>query len=398
VDNGFPSFGPGTPALTVESSWVGRNSAAGGNGGDGSLAGNGGDGVGGAIANSSDNVQLVPAGTVEAVRTLLLRNSAVGGQAGEQLGENSPIFIAPVAADYEFTILPGGPLDGQGFPAGVPIPVRAEGDFTFALDPTALNDPNADSVPFTDVTGTLTGVSPVELSPFTLGLYGFIGGSLENIVRDGSGKIISGDVVGLSMQWEQIAFLDQPQPLRVFHIEEIPFDGPIDAIPFSEGTQLAGPDPFGIYLDVGDGTGPLAATGANRTLTVIGAASAVLADDGDGLGGAIANLDGGSTHIAGGVIAVNAATGGGSGGNGQGGGIFNAADSTVELSRARIAANRARADEGLGQGGGIYNAGTLELDSSTIVRGNRATDEGNNLFEVDLLEIAAGEALQSLGL
>ena len=340
VDNGFPSFGLGTPTLIVENSFLGHNVVKGGDGGDGSAAGEGGNGIGGGLANSSDNVALIPAGSVEVVGAALVGNSAAGGAAGSETGENSPVFVAPVAAEYMFTIVPDGPLDGLGFPAGVPIPVSTKGTFTFELDPALLNDPTADSVPFTNVSGTLDGVSPEGLLPFTLGPYDFLGGSLEDIVREAMARFVSAEVVGLSMQWEQIAYLPGFPPLRVFHKEEIPFDGPIDAVPFSEGTVLSGPAPFGIYLDLGDGDGPLAAMGSDRTLTVVGKSQAVVAEDGDGLGGAVANLDGGTTRIHSSLLVVNKATGGGNGGDGLGGGIYNASDSSVQLRRTHVVANR----------------------------------------------------------
>jgi hypothetical protein len=95
----------------------------------------------------------------------------------------------------------------------------------------------------------------------------FIGGDLTNIVRDGSGNVLSASVDNLSMRWEMIV---DPlgTPARLFTKVGLPFSGDIDDFQNPEGAVISGLDPFEVYLDDGaDGT--LVAIGQNRTLTIV---------------------------------------------------------------------------------------------------------------------------------
>ncbi len=175
-------------------------------------------------------------------------------------------FTVSVIADFELSLLgdtvinPGGQTPFLAY--------RAFGDLTFELDP-SLNDPsNPTTVPFLNVTGTLTGTPPSPVLPFTLSPdLEFIGGELTNIVRDADGEVISADISGLSMRW---ILFSPALPGPLYTIVGLPFDATITSIPFSVGTVLSGPDEFEGYLDLGPGTeSPLVALGRNRTLTVV---------------------------------------------------------------------------------------------------------------------------------
>lgn len=67
---------------------------------------------------------------------------------------------------------------------------------------------------------------------------------------------------------------------------------------------------------------------------------------------------------------------GSDGGDGLGGGIYNAADSTLELARSLVFGNRASAQSGgEGVGGGLYNLGTAELVRSRIFANLASTSD-----------------------
>ena len=88
-------------------------------------------------------------------------------------------------------------------------------------------------------------------------------------MRDGGGSVISADVDALSMKWEMNA-APGGNAIRIYSRVVLPFDSEIDFIPFSEGTILAGPADFDVFLDTGNGVNdPLAVIGRNRTLTVV---------------------------------------------------------------------------------------------------------------------------------
>ncbi len=181
-------------------------------------------------------------------------------------------FTQNVVADFEFDILGGTPINPGGDTGFQPY--EAAGALTFTLGP-AINDPNQTAVAFTNVTGTLDGVFPTSLLPYTISPdVQFLGGELTNIVRDGNGNVISGDVSDLSMRWDLVAFGGN---LTLFTLDGLPFDGAITSIPFSNGAVLSGAAPFNVYLDDG-GTDVLVAYGEDRTLTAVPEpASAVLA-------------------------------------------------------------------------------------------------------------------------
>jgi hypothetical protein len=173
-------------------------------------------------------------------------------------------FTENLVANFEFSLI-GGTVINPG-PTTPFIPFEAIGSLTFVLDP-SLNDPSQPTtVPFTNVTGSLAGVSPPPFLPYTISPnLQFLGGNLTNIVRDGSGNVISADVSDLSMRWDMIG---TPDNLTLFTKDGLPFNGSTSSIPFSYGTVLAGAADFNVYLDNG-GSDPLVVIGRNRTLTAV---------------------------------------------------------------------------------------------------------------------------------
>ncbi len=177
-------------------------------------------------------------------------------------------FSLDLVADFEFAILSNIPGLNPGNPSMTPfLPYQAQGSLTFSLDDSILTDLNATTVAFTDVVGTLDGVSPAEILPYQISPTEFVGGSLTNIVRDGGGNIISAYVDNLSMKWE-LTFPEAPG-IRIFSTVGLPFSGAVGGFPVPNGTVIAGPNPFEGYLDVGFGDPILAVIGQNRTLTVV---------------------------------------------------------------------------------------------------------------------------------
>ena len=173
-------------------------------------------------------------------------------------------FTETLVANFEFSLL-GGTVINPG-PTTPFIPFEAIGSLTFVLDP-SINDPSQPTtVPFTDVTGVLNGVSPPPFLPYTISPdVQFLGGDLTNIVRDSKGAVISADVSDLSMRWDMIG---TPSNLTLFTKDGLPFDGSVTSIPFANGTVLAGAADFNVYLDNG-GSDPLVVIGRNRTLTSV---------------------------------------------------------------------------------------------------------------------------------
>jgi hypothetical protein len=123
-----------------------------------------------------------------------------------------------------------------------------------------------------DVTGVLQGVPPsVPITlPFALSPdLQFLGGELTNIVRDGSGNVISADITDLSMRWSLVS-TNPSFNVTLYTQVGLPFDATGVTIPFALGTVLSGPAPFNVYLDEGNpATDPLVAIGEDRTLTVV---------------------------------------------------------------------------------------------------------------------------------
>jgi PEP-CTERM motif len=173
-------------------------------------------------------------------------------------------FTENLVANFEFSLL-GGTVINPG-PTTPFIPFEAKGSLTFSLD-SSINDPShPTTVPFTNVTGSLTGVSPAPFLPYSISPdLQFLGGELTNIVRDGSGNVTSADVTDLSMRWTMVG---TPYGLTLFTKDGLPFDGSTSSIPFSNGTVIAGAADFNVYLDNG-GSDPLVVIGRNRTLTVV---------------------------------------------------------------------------------------------------------------------------------
>lgn len=180
------------------------------------------------------------------------------------LHAESLIFTQRFVADFELSFVAGTPLNPG--PDDTPfIACRAVGDLTFVFDP-ALNDPSQPTaVPITSVTGTLTGVSPGFLLPYSLTPdLEFLHGNLTDIVRDGSGEVIAANVADLQMRWR----IDGPMGITLFTQVGLPFNGAVTSIPFAAGTVLAGPDLFEGYMATPNG--PLfVAYGRNRTLTAV---------------------------------------------------------------------------------------------------------------------------------
>ncbi|MCA9131060.1 MAG: hypothetical protein KDB22_28445 [Planctomycetales bacterium] len=185
------------------------------------------------------------------------------------------VFSSTLQADFEFEVV-DGPLSAiSGINAGDILPFRALGSLEFTLDDSV---PGATSMAFTDVTGTLTGVSPGPFLPFEITPdVQFVGGSLDDIVRDGGGQIVSANVVGLQMLWEMTgnpAILGGADVL-LYGTDPLEFNGAISAIPFAFGDVLFGPDDFEVFLDMGlgnpglPGGDPLAVIGRNRFLTAV---------------------------------------------------------------------------------------------------------------------------------
>jgi hypothetical protein len=173
-------------------------------------------------------------------------------------------FTDNLVANFEFSLL-GGTVINPG-PTTPFIPFEAIGSLTFTLD-SSINDPSKPTtVPFTNVTGMLSGISPPPFLPYTISPdLQFLGGELTNIVRDSHGNVISAEISDLSMRWDMVG---TPFGLTLFTKDGLPFDGTTSSVPFSYGTVLAGAADFNVYLDNG-GSDPLVVIGRNRTLTVV---------------------------------------------------------------------------------------------------------------------------------
>ncbi|HEY0738541.1 MAG TPA: CSLREA domain-containing protein [Herpetosiphonaceae bacterium] len=107
------------------------------------------------------------------------------------------------------------------------------------------------------------------------------------------------------------------------------------------------------------------------TATQITANEASGAREGTGYGGGIANLSGAMQLITS-IVDQNYVYGGYAASGGEGGGIYNLDQLTIE--RSTIAHNRAGSGYAMGTGGGIYNEGTLTVANSTI---SHNVSEGN---------------------
>lgn len=174
-----------------------------------------------------------------------------------------------IRADFEFEVVDGPLSSLTGIPAGAVIPFTALGymEFTLADAPS-----NATTIPFVDATGELPGVSPSAFQPFAIRPIEFVGGELTNIVRNGSGDIVSADVSNLVMFWEMTgtpAILGG-QEVRLYGTTPLDFNGSVRGTPFANGDVIAGPSDFNVLLDLGLGDqDPLVSIGRNRTLTAV---------------------------------------------------------------------------------------------------------------------------------
>ncbi len=169
-------------------------------------------------------------------------------------------FTNTFIADFEFDVL-GGTSINPG-PATGFLPYEAIGNLTFTVD-SAINDPSQTSAAITNVTGTLNGVIPSFLVPYTISPIQFLTGDLTDIVRTG-GKITSANVSDLSMKWDLVA----GGGLTLFTVDGLPFNGSVSSIPFANGDQLSGAAQFSVYFFNGM-TNELVAYGEDRTLTAV---------------------------------------------------------------------------------------------------------------------------------
>jgi hypothetical protein len=199
-------------------------------------------------------------------------------------------FTQTYVASFEFDVLGGTPINSGGDTGFQPY--AAEGALTFTLD-SSINNPAQTTVPFTNVTGTLNGLYPTSLVPYTISPdVQFLGGDLTNIVRDGSGNVMSADVSNLSMRWDLVAF---GGAVTLFTLDGLPFDGSVTSVPFGDGTVLSGSPQFNVYMDY-KGTDILVAYGKDRILSAI--TPGVVPEPSSGV------LAGLSVLIAGGVVMV----------------------------------------------------------------------------------------------
>jgi PEP-CTERM motif len=170
-------------------------------------------------------------------------------------------FTQDFDANFQFNVL----NPSTGAPTGW-VNYEAAGALTFTID-SAINDPSQTTVQILNVTGVLSSVYPSPvLGPYTISPdVAFLGGELTNIMRDGSGNLVSADVSDLAMQWSLTA-----GPVYVFTADAggLPFDGAITSLPLSNGTVLSGADQFNVYADEG-GTNVVVALGRDRTLTAV---------------------------------------------------------------------------------------------------------------------------------
>jgi len=99
-------------------------------------------------------------------------------------------FTENFVANFQFQLL-GGTVINPG-PTTPFIPFEAIGSLTFTLDP-SLNDPSQPTtVPFTNVTGLLAGVSPAAIPPYTISPDAAVHRRRpDQYVRDGSGNVTS---------------------------------------------------------------------------------------------------------------------------------------------------------------------------------------------------------------
>ncbi len=182
-------------------------------------------------------------------------------------------FTSLIQADFQFEVAPGSPVIGiLGLQQGDVLPFQALGELTFVLDDSG--GANATSMAFTDVTGVLTGVSPAAFQPFTISPnVQFVGGLLDNIVRDVNGNVTSADVVNLQMFWR----MDTTNNANVGTVSAygqapLDFNGSVTGLGFRPGDLLAGPADFNVFLgdpDNPQAADPLTFIGRNRTLLVV---------------------------------------------------------------------------------------------------------------------------------
>lgn len=179
------------------------------------------------------------------------------------------LFTSEIRAEFEFSILSSGPLDSYGQTIGIPRDVFLDyvalGSLTFELDDSFAN---ATSLPFQSVTGRLNGISPAPI--FSISPVQFLGGTLDNIVRDGSNNIVSGDVNNLSMRWEILVLEGDPNlERRAFTLAGLPFSGAVGGTPFAFGDTISGPSPGPVDVFWDQDLNNPAAVVQNRSLQAV---------------------------------------------------------------------------------------------------------------------------------
>jgi hypothetical protein len=128
----------------------------------------------------------------------------------------------------------------------------------------------------------------------------------------------------------------------------------------------------------------------------VGGAGSPSRDAGDGRGGGLASLEGGTLTVVNCTLLGNQALGGSggpgaNGGNGLGGGLFNGATAQTTLMGSLIVNNQAvggagaagqNGGDGQGVGGGAYIAagGVVCADDATLITGNHASTSDGDVF------------------
>jgi hypothetical protein len=155
----------------------------------------------------------------------------------------------------------------------------------------------------------------------------------------------------------------------------------------------------GAILSIHFGSGAVTGTVSGSTFSgnqAIGGAGSAGSNGADGLGGAVANLQGATLTVSNCTLSGNQAVGGvggsgANGGNGYGGGLYNDGSSTLTVTGSTVTANSAiggvagsGGSAGQGIGGGAYFAagGTVCLDAFAVgnIAGNMASTSNNDVF------------------
>ena len=175
------------------------------------------------------------------------------------------------------------------------------------------------------------------------------------------------------------------------------------AIGGAGGTGAVAGDGVGGAIDVGSGV-VFGSVSDNCSLTVnnctldhnqaAGGTGSAGSSGGNATGGGLSVLAGSSATVNNTSISHNSATGGdganatstSAGGNGLGGGVYVGTGATVTIATGVITANQAiggqghHAPAGQGIGGGVYNLGSFSQVALTLILGNHASINNDNIF------------------